>query len=111
MCRYTKGFERTADRDEHFKRHVVVKKDTAAANSIEYELMADSLVGRAGQPSVYSCCRRSGKDMLVYDASTNEFAIVCPNQYITTYYHPSTAWNRCSSNFEYFEKTCRDEKC
>jgi hypothetical protein len=113
--KYTSGFDPAALQD-HSQRHGPRLKIFTDAS--DYEERADALFVTPKPPGFMECVRLDG-DLIRFDSTTEEYAVLAPNRMIRTYYLPvpcrtiapiNRVPGNChheATNLAYFRRNCR----
>ena len=114
------GFDPSALMD-HVQKHCV-RLRIAVTAIVEYEERADSLFSNPKPDEVLECCRPDG-DIIRFNKTTDEYAVIRPDRVIRTYYIPIPCRNlapanrrpgnchREPTNLEYFRRKLQTQIC
>ena len=93
-----KGFATPQKLSEHFKKHGA---EFGFTSESEYLAAAQKFASRQPGSDVLVKIRANG-DRVIYNVSTNEFAVVTPDGTIRTYFKPDPAKHSYPTNLDYF---------
>ena len=100
---YTNGFDNSIALTKHFGDHGL---EFSATDGQQYLMLADHFCGVSPvPPGVRECVRRSG-DVVRYNPSTEEFAVLSASRFIRTYFKPDPARHGAGTNLQYFIENC-----
>jgi RHS repeat-associated protein len=98
-----KGFADSTTLAEHFKKHGA---EFGFTSESEYLAGAQKFVASEGTEGVLSKVRANG-DIVLYNSSTNEFAVVSRDEIIRTYFKPDPSIHGYETNLDYFNAQVR----
>jgi pyocin large subunit-like protein len=103
---YTQGFAAGLDQ-EHYKRHVIQRREFDNITLRQYRDMADHFLGAPLQsiPGTDECIRPGG-DVLRYNDATQEFGVLHIGGVVGTYFRVTLGRHKFATNREYFEWRC-----
>jgi hypothetical protein len=107
---YTFGFVSAYDRNSHFDKHVLRRREFTFVTSLEYESHADVFLGGSCNADTSECFRTNSDgttgDKIRYNRVTQEFGVLDTTNHIRSYFKPSPSRHGKSTNEIYFNDEC-----
>lgn len=100
------GFESPVELAEHYKKHVIKRKEFGIISKAEYDAMAKAFLSAPLSADFEECIRSREGDLIRYNKATNEFGVLRSDGVIRTYFKPNPSRHGLPTNLDYFYSEC-----